>query len=122
MEPFRKFGLKSPEELRERYFKRLKPFKLAGYSQKDKNHEINNTQIQTLFEEIDADYKRSAAVYEFELDLPFNEEKREQFGSLLDPYKFLPINERFRKATDTIGVVEKLDYEFLPRAKKINED
>jgi hypothetical protein len=76
--------------------------------------------MKELFDEVDAEFRRAASVYAFDLDLPFNQEKRTQFGSLIDKQKFIPINERFRQATDCIGVIEKQTYPFLDRLKKVN--
>ena len=64
---------------------------MPGWSFRDSYVVVKPKRILSLVEEVDKDYKRTAAIHVFELDLPFNDENCKTFGKLMKPELLLPV-------------------------------
>ena len=102
---WKKRGFANLEQFKESYLVRLKEFKLL-------NQVVTYPKLKHLIAEVEGDFKYTLHQIEYEADMPYNTEKQELFKDILPPEKFIWPFEAFKQPSNTLGVVEKLPYNF----------
>ncbi|CAG9329916.1 unnamed protein product [Blepharisma stoltei] len=117
---YKKIGLGSIDEYKDRYYDHLAPIVLTTKIMKNP-FQLNPPQIVSLINEVEENFMYAQHKMEFEADLPYNKEKQDLFCEILPPEKFIPYSEK-NYDTNRIGVIEKLGFDFWERVQYISEN